>query len=84
MEGLVPLPFPASSGTIPLMQCTVNGRPMDLPDACSVADLLDRLGVKRENVAVEVNLDVVPRAVHAERRLKAADIVEVVSFVGGG
>ncbi|MBI3097397.1 MAG: sulfur carrier protein ThiS [Planctomycetes bacterium] len=35
-------------------------------------------------ICVEVNLDVVPRANHAERRLKAGDSIEVVSFVGGG
>lgn len=66
------------------MQCTVNGKPMDLPEEVTVAGLLDRLGVARERVAVEVNLDVVPRANHAERRLKAGDSIEVVSFVGGG
>lgn len=66
------------------MELTVNGEPRTVPDQVTVAQLLEVLGLPRERVAVEVNLDVVPRAEHASRRLSPGDRVEVVSFVGGG
>lgn len=66
------------------MELTVNGERRTVPDQVTVAQLLEALGLPRERVAVEVNLDVVPRAEHPSRRLSPGDRVEVVSFVGGG
>jgi len=66
------------------MEITLNGEPRDVPDACTVDQLLQHLGVPAVRVAVEVNLDIVPKARHSEHRLTAGDEVEVVSFVGGG
>ncbi len=66
------------------MELTVNGERRTVPDQVTVAQLLEVLGLPRERVAVEVNLDVVPRAEHPSRRLSPGDRVEVVSFVGGG
>ena len=66
------------------MELLVNGERRPVPDGTTVAQLLDVLGLPRERVAVEVNLDIVPRAEHASRRLSPGDRVEVVSFVGGG
>jgi sulfur carrier protein len=66
------------------MQIEVNGQSRDVPDGSSVADLLRLLDVNQPHVAVEVNLDVVPRARHAETTLRAGDRLEVVTLVGGG
>ncbi len=66
------------------MELLVNGERRPVADGATVAQLLDVLGLPRERVAVEVNLDIVPRAEHASRRLSPGDRVEVVSFVGGG
>lgn len=66
------------------MRATVNGETLELPDGLTVAALLDRLGVRRERVAVERNGAVVKRARHDEERLAAGDVLEIVSFVGGG
>ena len=62
----------------------VNGEALAVDDGATVADLLVRLGVASQAVAVEVNLDLVPRAQHAEVRLTEGDRVEVVTLVGGG
>jgi thiazole synthase len=63
---------------------TINGEPRTLPNPLTVADLLQHLGLDRRRVAVEVNQEIVPAARHAEHALHDADLVEVVTLVGGG
>ena len=66
------------------MRATVNGESKELPDGLSVAGLLRHLGVRAERVAVERNGAVVKRARHGDERLAEGDVVEIVTFVGGG
>ncbi len=66
------------------MQITVNGQPRSVPEPTSVAGLLDELQLTGKPVAVEVNLELVPRQRHAEHRLAGGDRVEIVTLVGGG
>src|SRR5438067_3706242 len=67
-----------------MLTLTVNGEQRTLPAALTVADLLERLGVNRRRVAVEVNREVVPAAEHARRVLADRDEIEIVAPVGGG
>ncbi|HYV35039.1 MAG TPA: sulfur carrier protein ThiS [Gemmataceae bacterium] len=67
-----------------MLDLTVNGEPQSLPEPLSVAELLDKLGIDRQRVAVEVNQDIVPRPDHGARRLSSGDMVEIVTLVGGG
>ena len=62
----------------------LNGEPRPLRQPSTVADLLAKLGHDGRRVAVEVNLDLVPLARHAETKLKEGDAVEIVTLVGGG
>jgi sulfur carrier protein len=66
------------------MRVTVNGAPRELPDGMTVRELVVHLGLDEGPVAVEKNLEVVPRAEHARAVLGEGDVVEVVHFVGGG
>jgi sulfur carrier protein len=66
------------------MNVHVNGKERELADGSTIAALLEELGVKQPHVAVEVNLEVVPRAQHRETFLADGDRVEVVTLVGGG
>ncbi len=66
------------------MQLTVNGQPRELAEGSTIADLLCELELDPRTLAVERNLDLVPRAKHAETQLEAGDRVEVVTLVGGG
>ena len=66
------------------MQATVNGERTELPDGLTVAGLLRHLGVRAERVAVERNGAVVKRARHGEEKLAPGDVLEIVTFVGGG
>jgi len=66
------------------MRATVNGEPVELPDGLTVSTLLHHLGVRAERVAVERNGEVVKQAGHGEQRLASGDVLEIVTFVGGG
>lgn len=66
------------------MSIHVNGEPRETPDGCTIAGLLELLDVRMKGVAVERNLEVIPRAEHATTVLAEGDRVEVVTLVGGG
>ncbi|HHT9125158.1 MAG TPA: sulfur carrier protein ThiS [Candidatus Brocadiia bacterium] len=66
------------------MQIILNGETRTFPEGVSILELLEALKIDRNRVAVEVNLNIIPRRLHGETRLKENDKVEVVTFVGGG
>jgi len=66
------------------MRATVNGEPLVLPEGLTVLALLAHLKVAGDRVAVERNGAVVKRARHAEEQLADGDVLEIVTFVGGG
>ena len=61
----------------------INGEDRDF-SVTSLSELIDQLGIKQDRVAVELNLDIIPRERWAETRLSAGDRLEIVHFVGGG
>lgn len=67
-----------------MIEITVNGEPRQTPSGTTIAALLAALGVEPRQVAVEVNLELVPRGRHAEHALAPGDRLEVVTLVGGG
>jgi sulfur carrier protein len=66
------------------MRVTVNGAAREVPQGMTVRELVAHLGLDSGPVAVERNLEVVPRAEHAGAVLNEGDVVEIVHFVGGG
>ncbi|MGG5807926.1 sulfur carrier protein ThiS [Falsiroseomonas sp. CW058] len=62
----------------------VNGERREVPEGISVAELLARIGLAAPKVAVERNLEIVPRSAWAATRLDAGDRLEIVHFIGGG
>jgi sulfur carrier protein len=66
------------------MQITLNGQSAQTPQDSTVAALLRQLNLDGKPVAVEVNLELVPKQLHAQRRLAEGDRVEIVTLVGGG
>jgi sulfur carrier protein len=66
------------------MTLHINGEQHDFPDGLTVAALVARLGMKPDRVAVELNLEIVPRSNWDTTTLKTGDKLEVVHFVGGG
>jgi thiamine biosynthesis protein ThiS len=66
------------------MQLIVNGEVRRVQAALTVADLVTELGLDRRKVAVERNLEIVPRSLHETVQLVDGDRIEIVQFVGGG
>ena len=66
------------------MRIQLNGESLELPDGETVAALLTRLELTGRRVAVELNLDIVPRSQHVETTLNEGDSVEVVHAIDGG
>jgi sulfur carrier protein len=69
---------------LPTMNINVNGQKRAISANSTIAELLSELGLESRHVAVEVNLEIVPRGKHAEHRLAEGDRLEVVTLVGGG
>lgn len=66
------------------MKVIVNGEPREVAPTLTVAELLRQLEVSPRGVAVEVNLQVIPRSQHEQYRLTEGDRLEIVTLVGGG
>ena len=66
------------------MEIIVNGQPFQLPAGTTVADLMQQLNLQPRFVAVERNLQLLPRGQHAQCVLEPGDRLEVVTLVGGG
>jgi len=62
----------------------LNGEQREFPDGLTLAALVDHLGMKADRVAVELNLEIVPRTKWQDTNLKTGDRLEIVHFVGGG
>jgi thiamine biosynthesis protein ThiS len=66
------------------MTVTINGERREVPEGLNVPALLELLGIKSERVAIERNLDILPRARWSETQVQPNDSFEIVHFVGGG
>jgi len=66
------------------MQVTINGKPENLTDSCTVAEAVLRFRSVDVPCAVEVNERLVPHDKRESISLKAGDRIEIVTLVGGG
>jgi len=62
----------------------INGKSKVFADGLTLAVLIAQLGAKPDRVAVELNLQIVPRADWSQTLLRDGDRLEIVHFVGGG
>ena len=66
------------------MQIQLNGEAYSLDEPTTLTDLVERLGLAGKRLAIELNLEIVPRSQFAETRLADGDRVEIVHAIGGG
>ncbi|MEI9963574.1 MAG: sulfur carrier protein ThiS [Caulobacteraceae bacterium] len=66
------------------MQLLVNGEARTFEAVATVAALVTTLGLDPRKVAVERNLEIVPRSTYARTPVADGDRFEIVQFVGGG
>jgi thiazole synthase len=62
----------------------INGEHRRVPGDSSIVDMLNELGLDPLRVAVERNLEIVPRGTLGEVKVEDGDDYEIVHFVGGG
>ncbi len=66
------------------MRLTVNGEGRLVPDGVTIGRMLEIINAPRQAIAVEVNREIVPRVRHDDTSLSEGDVIEIVTFVGGG
>ena len=68
----------------PTLVILVNGEERRMTSGISVAAMLSEIGLDHRKVAVERNLEIVPRSTLGEVQVENGDAYEIVHFVGGG
>jgi sulfur carrier protein len=66
------------------MNLTVNGEAHRFEAVGDIAALVAALGLDVRKVAVERNLEIVPRSAYGQTGLSEGDQIEIVHFIGGG
>lgn len=66
------------------VKISFNGEPLSIDGATTISKILDQFEIDRRQVAVEVNLEIVPRAELDKYVIQDGDRIEVVTLVGGG
>ena len=66
-----------------MLHIQVNGEDRDVA-ATTLPALVEELGLDPRKVAIERNLEIVPKSLHATTALTDGDRIEIVQFVGGG
>jgi len=66
------------------MTVVINGERREIPNGLNVVALLESVGITSDRVAIERNLDILPRARWRETQVQPNDSFEIVHFVGGG
>ena len=62
----------------------INGKEQEIAFGITVEQMLLEQGFSLQRVAVERNGRILPKSAYAEERIQDGDVLEVVSFVGGG
>jgi len=65
------------------VRLTINGEPREI-GASTVAHLVGELGLDPRKVAIERNLEIVPKSQFEATALSEGDRIEIVHFIGGG
>ncbi len=66
------------------LSLVLNGESRVMESVRTVAELVAALGLDARKVAVERNLEIVPRSLYDRTELADGDRLEIVHFIGGG
>lgn len=67
-----------------MLEITVNGELRTVPSGLNLRDLLARLDIHGDRVAIELNREIVRRPLWETTQVEAGSQIEIVQFVGGG
>lgn len=62
----------------------VNGKETETPKTVTMEEYLKGKHYRINQIAVELNHEILPKSRYASTMLKDGDVIEIVSFVGGG
>lgn len=66
------------------MQINLNGQACECDDGQTIQTLIEQEDLADKRIAVEVNLEIVPRSLFTSHVLHEGDRVEIVHAIGGG
>jgi len=66
------------------MEILLNGATQQVENNCNIRDLIEKMGLTQKRLAVEVNLEIIPRSQFDHYCLSPGDKVEIVQAIGGG
>jgi sulfur carrier protein len=66
------------------MQIQLNGEIFVLEEDININDFLKKLTIDKNKVAIELNKNVVPKNSYSNTVITNKDVVEIVTFIGGG
>ena len=67
-----------------MMTVFINGESQQVEDGMTIGQLLASLNLSQKRLAVEINLDIVPRSGFSSHKLNEQDKIEIVQAIGGG
>lgn len=62
----------------------INGKERNVSQGVNISQLLDELNIQKDRVAVELNKEIAKKSQWENIYLKEGDVLEIVTFVGGG
>ena len=66
------------------MEITLNGKKFNLETGSNIVNLIDKLDLNADKLAIERNLEIVPKSKFAMTIIEEGDKLEIVHFIGGG
>ena len=66
------------------MKITLNGEKFTLETGSNIVNLIDKLDLNADKLAIERNLEIVPKSKFAMTIIEEGDKLEIVHFIGGG
>ena len=69
---------------IVMIEIQLNGKTHRLQKSLNVSQLLNSLMINKKKVAIEINGEVLSKDNYDSYRVKQNDVIEIVTFIGGG
>jgi len=66
------------------MQIIVNGETSDVPANLTAEQLIESLGLTGKRLAMEINMEIVPRSTFVSQQFSNGDRIKIVHAIGGG
>ena len=66
------------------MRISINKELKSLPDNITVSKMLEKLEIEKKFIAVEINLNIIPKSKYDSHIVRENDSVEIIQAVGGG